>query len=83
MKRGKKGTPDDIGAPDCKTDNGENARTHETNAYAKSNAHDDMVKCNTQANDMATTANNWKTPGASDPGRYNTPPLTRDLVPRS
>ena len=31
----KKGTPDDIGAPDCKTDNGEKARMHETNAYAK------------------------------------------------
>ena len=28
-----KGTPDDIGAPDCKTDNGENARMHETNMY--------------------------------------------------
>ena len=42
-----------------------------------------MAKCNTQANDMATTTNNWKTPGASDPGRYNTPPLTRDLVSRS
>ena len=27
-------TPDDIGAPDCKTDNGENARMHETNMYA-------------------------------------------------
>ena len=42
-----------------------------------------MAKCNTQANDMAKTANNWQTPGASNPGRYNTPPLTRDLVPRS
>ena len=31
-----------------------------------------MIKCNTQANDMATTTNNWKTPGASDPGRYRT-----------
>ena len=30
-----------------------------------------MAKCNTQANDMATTANNWQTPGASNPGRYN------------
>ena len=29
-----KGTPDDIGVPDCKTDNGENARMHETNMYA-------------------------------------------------
>ena len=30
-----------------------------------------MAKCNMQANDMATTANNWQTPGASNPGRYN------------
>ena len=29
-----------------------------------------MAKCNTQANDMATTANNWRTPGATKPGRY-------------
>ena len=29
-----KGTPEDIGAPECKTDNGENARMHETNKYA-------------------------------------------------
>ena len=36
-----------------------------------------------QANDMATMVNNWKTPGASDSGRYNTPPLQEDLVPRS
>ena len=42
-----------------------------------------MIKCNMQAKEMATTANNWWTPGASNPGRYNTPPLTRDLVPRS
>ena len=39
-----------------------------------------MIKCNTQANDMATMAINWQTSGASDPGRYNTPPLTRDLI---
>ena len=42
-----------------------------------------MAKGNTQAHDMATTANNWQTPGASNPGRYNSPPLTRVLVPRS
>ena len=42
-----------------------------------------MAKCNTQENDMAMTTNKQKTPGASDPGRYNSPPLTRDLVPRS
>ena len=29
-----KGTPKDIGAHECKTDNGENARMHETNTYA-------------------------------------------------
>ena len=29
-----KGTPEDIGTPNCKTDNGENARMHETNMYA-------------------------------------------------
>ena len=42
-----------------------------------------MMKSNTQANDMATLANNWKTPGATVSGRYNTPPLREDLVPRS
>ena len=34
------------------------------------NAHDDMIKCNTQANDMETTTNNRQTPAASNPGRY-------------
>src|SRR3954464_12397284 len=29
-----KGAPGDIGVPDCKTDNGENAWMHETNTYA-------------------------------------------------
>ena len=29
-----KGAPKDIGVSDCKTDNGENARMHETNTYA-------------------------------------------------
>ena len=29
-----------------------------------------MTICNMQANDMATMANNWKTPGATNPGRY-------------
>ena len=47
------------------------------------NAHDDMTRCNTQANDMAMTKNNWKTPGTSVSGRHNTPPLREDLVPRS
>ena len=30
----KGGTPEGIGVPDCKTDNGENAQMHETNTYA-------------------------------------------------
>ena len=30
-----KGAPEDVGVPDCKMDNGENARMHETNMYAK------------------------------------------------
>ena len=42
-----------------------------------------MMRCNTQANDKATIANNWRTPGTSVSGRYNTPPLREDLVPRS
>ena len=37
----------------------------------------------TQTNDKATTAKNWKTPGTSVSGRYNTPPLQEDLVPGS
>ena len=31
----KRGTPEGIGAQDCKIDNGENAQMHETNTYAK------------------------------------------------
>ena len=42
-----------------------------------------MMKCNMQANDLATAVNNWKTPGTSVSGHYNTPPLREDLVPRS
>jgi len=34
MKEMQKGTPGNIGAPDCKTDNGEDARIYETNMYA-------------------------------------------------
>ena len=30
----KKGTPEEIGAPECKTDNGKKAQMHETNMYA-------------------------------------------------
>ena len=29
-----KGVPEDVGVSECKTDNGENARMHETNTYA-------------------------------------------------
>ena len=35
-----------------------------------------MTRCNTQANDMATTTNNWRTPGTSVSGRYTTPLTT-------
>ena len=34
-EREKRGTPGNIGVPDCETDNGENARMHETNTYAE------------------------------------------------
>ena len=34
MKRKQEGAPEEVGVPDCKTDNGENARMHETNTYA-------------------------------------------------
>ena len=30
-KRNKRGAPEEVGVPDCKTDNGENARMPETN----------------------------------------------------
>ena len=33
-KKRQKGASEDVGVPDCKTDNGENARMHETNTYA-------------------------------------------------
>ena len=33
-RKERRGTPEDIGVPDCKTDNGENARMQETNTYA-------------------------------------------------
>ena len=42
-----------------------------------------MTRCDTQANDMATTVNNWTTAGTSVSGRHNTPPLREDLVLRS
>ena len=33
-KQNKRGALEEVGVPDCKTDNGENARMHETNTYA-------------------------------------------------
>ena len=33
-KENKRGAPEEVGVPDCKTDNGENARMQETNTYA-------------------------------------------------
>jgi hypothetical protein len=47
------------------------------------NAHDAMMKYNKQINLTVTTKNNWKASGASVSGCYNSPPLTRDLAPRS
>ena len=68
-----------------RTDNGRNEEAGIGASFKTwwCNAHDDMTRCNTQANDMATTANNWTTPGATVSRRYNTPPLREDLVPRS
>ncbi|EMS48315.1 hypothetical protein TRIUR3_35094 [Triticum urartu] len=40
-------------------------------------------RCYVQVNEKATTAKNWKTPGALVSGRYNTPPLQEDLFLRS
>ena len=62
------------GVPGLGTDNGENWEDPNGCKFLKAcrrNADDDMAKCNTQANDMATTMNSWKTPSASNPGRYN------------
>ena len=33
-KENKRGAPEEVGVSDCKTDNGDNARMHETNTYA-------------------------------------------------
>ena len=33
-KKNKRGAPEEVGVPDCKTDNGENARMQKTNTYA-------------------------------------------------
>ena len=41
-----------------------------TDANFEKHADEDMTKCNTQANDMATTTNNSRTSGASNPGCY-------------
>ena len=68
-----------------RTDNRKNSEiwTDASSKTCRCNVDDDMARCNTQTNDKATTANNWKTPGTSVSGRYNTPPLREDLVPRS
>ena len=34
QKETKRGAPEEVGVPDCKTDNGEKARMQETNTYA-------------------------------------------------
>ena len=54
-----------------------------TATRCRCNADDDMTICDTQEKDKETTTNNWETPGATVSGRYNTPPLRKDLVPRS
>ena len=42
------------------------------------------MKCMTRKKmTRKTTANHWKTPDTTVSGRYNTPPLREDLVPRS
>ena len=47
------------------------------------NAHDDMMKCTKANKTHGETRNSRKSSGASVSGRYNTPPLREDLVPRS
>ena len=42
-KENKRGAPEEVGVPDCKTDNGKNARMHETKHVCKRDAHDDMI----------------------------------------
>ena len=42
-KKRQKGAPEDVGVSECKTDNGENARMHETYMYA--NAMHMMTQC--------------------------------------
>ena len=76
-----KGTPEDVGVSDCKTDNGEKARMHERNTYA--NAMHMMTRYemhDTQTNDKAATVNNWKTLGATVSGRYTCIPDINTLV---
>ena len=52
--------------------------------YEKSHhAHDDMMKCTKANKTHGETRNSRKSSGASVSGRYNTPPLREDLVPRS
>ena len=39
-----------------------------------------MEKCNTQEKDLVMIANNWVTPGASNPGRYSVEEPGQSLV---
>ena len=56
-----------------RTDNRKNSEiwTDASSKTCRCNVDDDMARCNTQANDIAKTANNWKTPGTMVLGRYN------------
>ena len=68
-----------------RTDNGRNEETGTDASFENMMMqctwwHDEMQHA---SNDNATTANNCMTPGTSVSGRYNTPPLREDLVPRS
>ena len=42
-----------------------------------------MARCNTQANDMATTTNNWETPGTSVSGRDSNLAQLRDALSKT
>ena len=54
--------------------------------FLKKRLHDDMMqckRCNKENKSHDETQSIWKSSGASVSGRYNTPPLQEDLVPRS
>ena len=99
MKRDKRSTLVHVGVSDCETDNGENARMHETNTYAKAmhtmtwyEMHDkdkmqNKDKTQPWRESHIASPEKGKSPshkyGKLHPGHYNTPPLREDLVPRS